>query len=71
MLVLLTEVKLDQVLDLFGDENAERATKRLLERLQRDITTCDESGQRTARDFQNWHDSVSKVHQGVVGAQSM
>ena len=57
-------------MELFGDLTAERATGRLLSRLQADIKACDENGQRTAKDFAAWRTGVQALQLAVLGAQS-
>ena len=62
--------KVDQILDLFGDASAERATKRLLDRLQLDVNACSKSGQKTKESFSNWRENTQSLYRGLTSAQS-
>lgn len=54
----------------FGDPSADRATKRLLDRLQSDVKACETKGDRTKRVFSKWKDDIQILHIGLLGAQS-
>ena len=62
--------KVDQILDLFGDASAERATKRLLDRLQLDVNACSQSGQKTKKSFSKWRENTQNLYRGLTSAQS-
>ena len=63
-------LQFDQLNQMFGEPTAERASSRLLDRLKSDIELCNENGQRTAVQFQQWKEDVDKLHRALNSTQS-
>lgn len=54
----------------FGDPSADRATTRLLDRLQSDVKACETKGDHTKKVFSKWKENIQTLHIGLLGAQS-